>query len=164
MRAVIQRVKSASVTVDGKLISKIGPGLCVLIGISRDDKETDSDWIMNKILKLCLFDNIESGRRWSSNVVDRQLEILCVSQFTLYATMKGNKLDFHHSMESTTSRIVYECLLDKMRRSYDPLKIHDGLFGAFMALDIVNDGPVTINIESPQSPVEKQKSNDGNKS
>lgn len=78
--------------------------------------------------------------------------------------MKGNKLDFHHSMESTTSRIVYECLLDKMRRSYDPLKIHDGLFGAFMALDIVNDGPVTINIESPQSPVEKQKSNDGNKS
>ena len=92
---------------------------------------------MNKILKLCLFDNIESGRRWSSNVVDRQLEILCVSQFTLYATMKGNKLDFHHSMESTTSRIVYECLLDKMRRSYDPLKIHDGLFGGKITRNIL---------------------------
>ncbi|KAI7690008.1 D-aminoacyl-tRNA deacylase 1 [Sarcoptes scabiei] len=152
MRAVIQRVKSASVTaVDGKIISKIDHGLCVLIGISRNDTEIDSDYISRKILKLCLFDNPENGKRWQNSVVDRNYEILCVSQFTLYSIMKGNKLDFHQSMESKKSKIVYDKLLDKLRDMYCFEKIKDGQFGALMEVNIVNDGPVTINIESPRS-------------
>ncbi|XP_017494832.1 PREDICTED: D-tyrosyl-tRNA(Tyr) deacylase-like [Rhagoletis zephyria] len=149
MRAVIQRVTSASVTVDEKVISQIGQGLCVLIGISRDDTEADSDWICNKILKLTLFDNTETGKRWSSSVTSRDFEVLCISQFTLFATLKGNKPDFHLAMEPVASKALYQGLLKKLRSQYSPDRIHDGQFGAYMKIKIENDGPVTVNIESP---------------
>ncbi|KAI2806003.1 D-tyrosyl-tRNA(Tyr) deacylase [Blomia tropicalis] len=157
MKALIQRVKSASVIVDGNVISQIGQGLCVLIGISRDDTEKDSEWICNKILKLCLFDNPENGKRWSANVQTNQLEILCVSQFTLYTTLKGNKPDFHHAMEQSKSSEFYKRFLDRMRQQYQDDKIQDGQFGAMMEVNIVNDGPVTIQIESPQTALVREK-------
>ena len=104
-------------------------------------------------MKLCLFDHPESGKRWSASVQSLGLEILCVSQFTLYTTLKGNKPDFHLSMEPTRSRQMYDEILTKLRSQYpnnQADKIKDGQFGALMEVNIVNDGPVTVNIESPK--------------
>jgi len=111
----------------------------------------------NKILKLCLFDEPSTGKRWCTNVQSRQFEVLCVSQFTLYTTLKGNKPDFHLAMEPTKSKELYESLLTRLRTLYQADKIHDGEFGAMMQVNIVNDGPVTIDIESPQIPAKINK-------
>ncbi len=94
MKAIIQRVCTASVTVSNELISSIQNGLCVLIGISRDDNDKDIDYIVRKILNIRLFDSdvtAESGNsKWDKSVVDRDFEVLCVSQFTLQSNLKGN--------------------------------------------------------------------------
>lgn len=95
-----------------------------------------------------MFDNDDTGKRWSNSVTNKQFEILCVSQFTLYCTLKGNKPDFHKSMEANKSKILYDSLLEKLKQNYLPEKIQNGVFGALMEVNIVNDGPVTINIES----------------
>ncbi|XP_065052061.1 D-aminoacyl-tRNA deacylase-like [Rhopilema esculentum] len=149
MRAVIQRVAKASVSVDGELVSSIGKGLCVLIGISGDDSSKDADYIVRKILNLRLFD--EGDKRWRKSVKDEDLEVLCVSQFTLYSVLKGNKPDFHKAMEAERSKLLYEEILGKLRKDYAEDKIKDGRFAAYMQVSIQNDGPVTINIESPTS-------------
>ena len=94
MKAVIQRVQSASVSVDGNVIASIGRGICVLIGIHVKDTPKERETIVRKILNLRIFDD-EKNKRWSKSVKDLNLEILCVSQFTLYHIMKGNKPDFH---------------------------------------------------------------------
>lgn len=90
-------------------------------------------------------------KRWMQSVKDQQLEILCVSQFTLYAsTKKGNKPDFHHAaLGGDKAQLLYKNLLEQLGKDYDPLKIKDGVFGAMMQVIIQNDGPVTIEIESP---------------
>ncbi|XP_054156890.1 D-aminoacyl-tRNA deacylase-like [Oppia nitens] len=150
MRAVIQRVQNASVFVNDQLISQIGKGLCVLVGISRDDTREDMDYIVRKILNTRLFDNRETGKRWSDSVVDRDYEILSVSQFTLYGNLKkGNKPDFHQSMDTKLSEDFYNEFLDKLRTGYKSDRVKDGQFGAMMAVNICNDGPVTITLESP---------------
>ena len=94
MKAIIQRVQSASVSVDDNIIAKIGRGICVLIGIHVKDTPKVRETIVRKILNLRIFDD-EKNKRWSKSVKDLNLEILCVSQFTLYHIMKGNKPDFH---------------------------------------------------------------------
>jgi len=147
MKAVIQRVLNASVTVDGEMISSIGKGLCVLIGISRDDTDREIDYIVRKILNLRVFDD-EDGKRWNKSVIDLQLPVLCVSQFTLYAVLKGNKPDFHQTMANDQSRDFYQRFLSRMSDSHKPEFIKDGLFGAFMQVHIQNDGPVTISVDS----------------
>ncbi|EDV29445.1 D-tyrosyl-tRNA(Tyr) deacylase 1 [Trichoplax sp. H2] len=149
MKALIQRVTAASVTVDGELISSIGRGLCILIGISRYDTDKDLDYISRKVLSLRLFEDGE--KRWTKNVMEKNLEILCVSQFTLYSVLKGNKLDFHNAMAADSSKQLYEKFLSQLRSSYKPEAIKDGLFGAYMQIDIRNDGPVTYQLESPQT-------------
>ncbi|XP_072030334.1 uncharacterized protein [Amphiura filiformis] len=148
MRAIVQRVTKASVTVGDELISSIGRGLCVLIGISRDDTPKERDYIARKILNLRVFDD-DNGKRWNKSVKDKQLEILCVSQFTLYTIMKGNKPDFHSAMGGEESEQFYNEFLDILRKDYDPAKIKDGKFGAYMQVHIQNDGPVTIQLDSP---------------
>ncbi|KAI6212821.1 hypothetical protein M3Y94_00074300 [Aphelenchoides besseyi] len=148
MRLVIQRVTRAAVSVDGQLISEIGRGLCVLVGICREDTDDDIDYGVRKLLNLRFFDNSENEKRWDKSVKDRQFEILCVSQFTLHAIMKGNKLDFHRSMAPNESSTFYERFLDKLRSSYVADKVKDGKFGAYMNVQIENDGPVTINLDS----------------
>lgn len=147
MRAVIQRVTSASVTVNGEIISSIGRGFCVLIGICREDTEDDLDYIAQKVLKIKLFEN-DDGKKWSSNVVDKNFEILCVSQFTLYYHLKGNKLDFHRAMSANLSEPFYNKFLQKLGALYNHELIKDGKFGALMEVKIVNDGPVTVQLES----------------
>ncbi len=152
MRAIIQRVLKASVTVGDEIISSISNGYCVLIGISRDDTEKDMDFIVRKILNIRLFeDDNESAAKnskWNKSVVDRDFEILCVSQFTLQSSLKGNKPDFHLAMSAETSKDFYNKFLQQMRTSYKSEKIKDGQFGAYMQVNIQNDGPVTIIIDS----------------
>ncbi|EGG09933.1 uncharacterized protein MELLADRAFT_71152 [Melampsora larici-populina 98AG31] len=172
MKAVIQRVLAASVEVDGHRISEIKRGLCVLIGIGADDVRADMDYIVNKILNLRLFpsevpDNLkksteleshqspppaENVKQWAKNVKDIEGEVLCVSQFTLLAqTKKGNKPDFHNAMQSTSSRVMYAELLELMKLSYCSERIKDGEFGAMMQVNIANDGPVTITLDSKEA-------------
>ncbi|XP_064472262.1 D-aminoacyl-tRNA deacylase 1-like isoform X2 [Ornithodoros turicata] len=147
MRAVIQRVASAAVSVDGRVISSIGRGLCVLIGVHRDDSEDDMEYIIRKILNLKLFDD-DSGKRWRHSVRDLKLEVLCVSQFTLYCTLKGNKPDFHQAMDGERSKSFYSEFLRRLKSEHGGALVKDGEFGALMQVDIRNDGPVTVELES----------------
>ncbi|KAJ1978505.1 D-tyrosyl-tRNA(Tyr) deacylase [Dimargaris xerosporica] len=149
MRAVIQRVTEASVAVNGEVISSIGKGLCVLIGITHEDEAKDIDYMVRKVLNLRLFDD-ETGKMWRKSAKDLGLEILSVSQFTLYAKAKGNKPDFHCAMPGSASKDYYHTFLEQLRAAYDPTKIKDGEFGAMMSVNIVNDGPVTIQLDSRQ--------------
>lgn len=139
-------------SVSDELVSSIQSGLCVLVGISRDDTEKDMDYMTRKLLNIRLFeDDAQSSggdSKWMKSVVDRDLEILCVSQFTLQSTLKGNKPDFHAAMGGEQSRAFYDNFLYKLRKAYKPEKIKDGRFGAYMQVDIQNDGPVTILIDS----------------
>eukprot|EP01098_Paradermamoeba_levis_P012596 TRINITY_DN553_c0_g6_i4.p1 TRINITY_DN553_c0_g6~~TRINITY_DN553_c0_g6_i4.p1 ORF type:complete len:293 (+),score=53.66 TRINITY_DN553_c0_g6_i4:747-1625(+) len=167
MKVVIQRVKSASVTVDGVVISQIGRGLLVLVGICKDDSEEDADYICKKVLGARLFED-ETGKHWSKSAKDKGLEILFVSQFTLYAYLNGNKPDFHLAMGSEVSRTFYENFLQKVTSQYDKAKIKDGQFGAMMDVGLVNEGPVTLLLDSaqrgpPPSPTPTQQNSDKGK-
>ncbi|KAM3622937.1 uncharacterized protein V6R79_005059 [Siganus canaliculatus] len=153
MRAIIQRVTTASVTVGEEQVSSIGRGLCVLLGISTDDTQRDADYIVRKILNLRLFDD-ENGRAWSKSVMDRDFEVLCVSQFTLQCILKGNKPDFHTAMPAELSQPFYNSILENLRTTYKPELIKDGKFGAYMQVHIQNDGPVTIELNSPAGPTD----------
>lgn len=150
MKAVIQRVLKASVTVSDELVSSISNGLCVLVGIARDDTEKDIEFIVRKILNIRLFesDDPDSGAKWNKSVMEKDFEILCVSQFTLQSTLKGTKPDFHLAMSSDQSKEFYEKFLLHMGKQYKPEKIKDGRFGAYMQVNIQNDGPVTILLDS----------------
>ncbi|WKY09741.1 hypothetical protein Q1695_002248 [Nippostrongylus brasiliensis] len=101
---------------------------------------------VRKILNVRLFES--DNKRWDKSVKDEGLEVLCVSQFTLYGFLKGNKLDFHNSMNPQDASLFYGRFMDKLRSSYLPENIQDGRFAAMMNVAIVNDGPVTINIDS----------------
>jgi len=148
MRAVVQRVLSASVTVDGEIISQISRGLMVLVGIGVDDNVSDIETLAKKILNLKVFAHSTSNM-WKTNVKEIQGEILCVSQFTLMAnTSKGSKPDFHRAMSAGQSRAMYESFLKYMGAQYAPEKIKDGRFGAMMNVSLTNEGPVTFTLDS----------------
>ncbi|KIL00083.1 hypothetical protein PAXRUDRAFT_360553 [Paxillus rubicundulus Ve08.2h10] len=148
MRAVIQRVASASVTVDGKVISSISRGLMVLVGIGTDDTPADIDTLSNKILSLRVFADA-SGTMWKTSVKDIAGEVLCVSQFTLMAnTTRGNKPDFHRAMSAESSRQLYAVFLDKMKQLYVADRIKDGQFGAMMDVSLTNEGPVSFTLDT----------------
>ncbi|KAJ8700422.1 D-tyrosyl-tRNA(Tyr) deacylase [Pleurotus ostreatus] len=150
MRAVIQRVASASVSVNNEVVSSISRGLMVLVGIGRDDTAEDVAFIAKKILALRLFEATDdSTKMWRSNVSDIDGDILCVSQFTLMAnTSKGNKPDFHLAMSTEQSKEMYGALLLKLSGMYKAEKIKDGRFGAMMDVTLTNEGPVTLTIDS----------------
>ncbi|GAA5899005.1 hypothetical protein JCM6882_004590 [Rhodosporidiobolus microsporus] len=163
MKAVIQRVTDASVTVDGQVIAKIGRGILCLIGISTADTEYESEWLKNKILGLKMFPDYKDGEEWGwkHSVMDADYDIICVSQFTLQANLKkGMKPDFHGAMASETSRAFYEDFLAKMRSSYKAEKIQEGKFGGQMYVSLLSDGPCTLLLDSttdaPAKPVPKQ--------
>ncbi|KAL0819073.1 hypothetical protein ABMA28_008346 [Loxostege sticticalis] len=148
MKALIQRVMKANVAVNGEVISSIEQGLCVLIGISSSDTIKDMEYIVRKLLSVKVFDD-ESNTKWKKTVVDKDYELLCVSQFTLYNTWKGNRPDFHNAMSAEKSKEFYDQFLQMLKDAYQPDKIKDGQFGAYMQVSIQNDGPVTFEIESP---------------
>jgi D-aminoacyl-tRNA deacylase len=139
MRALIQRVSRASVSADGEIVSAIGPGLLVLLGVGRQDTAEDADWLAAKVRSLRVFPN-EFGRM-NEPLGDR--ELLCVSQFTLYGdTRRGNRPSYVEAASPELAEPLYErfCERTEARR---------GAFGAIMAVELVNDGPVTLMIESP---------------
>jgi len=151
MRAVLQRVKSASVTVDGQVVSKIGPGLLCLIGVGKDDVAADAEYICRKILNIRLWPNLENRERaFDSNCVDNGYELLLVSQFTLFGRLKGNKLDFSRAMSPLTAKDQYQQFVERVRAAYEGDRVKDGVFGAMMDVELINDGPVTINIDSQE--------------
>ncbi|KAI8930857.1 hypothetical protein NX059_011874 [Plenodomus lindquistii] len=161
MRTVLQRVKSASVTVDGQLVSSIGKGLLVLAAISRDDTDKDIDFMANKILKTKFWDDesTEPHGRWKHSVKDIDGEILCVSQFTLHASLKkGNKPDFHQSASGDKAKTLYQAFYNKVETLYKSDKVKNGVFAAMMDVALVNDGPVTIQIDTDPPKIEDPQS------
>ncbi|CAG9531602.1 unnamed protein product [Cercopithifilaria johnstoni] len=148
MRAVIQRVTKAAVFIDGQLESSIERGICVLLAINIEDTSDDIQYVVRKLLNIRMFPDAETGKRWDKSVKDLGFEILCVSQFTLYSLLKGNKLDFHQSMAPTESQQFYQNFIAELRKAYKPERIKDGRFGAMMNVQIENDGPVTLILDS----------------
>ena len=146
MRTLIQRVKKASVTIDGKLISLINNGLLVFVGIEENDNDEDIAWLTKKIANIRLFDD-EAGVM-NRSVVDIDGEILAVSQFTLMAsTKKGNRPSYIKAAKPDISVPLYEQFCNEMEIAVNkPVK--RGVFGADMKVELLNDGPVTIFIDS----------------
>jgi D-tyrosyl-tRNA(Tyr) deacylase len=138
MKALVQRVSQAAVDVEGEHVSQIGPGMLVLLGVSRDDTEAEADRLAEKVRALRIFDDAEG--RMNEPLGDR--EILCVSQFTLYGdTRKGNRPSF---VEAARPEMA-EPLVERVRAA---LGAQGGRFGARMAVELVNDGPVTVLIDA----------------
>uniref|UniRef100_A0A2N9G5W5 D-aminoacyl-tRNA deacylase n=1 Tax=Fagus sylvatica TaxID=28930 RepID=A0A2N9G5W5_FAGSY len=123
MRAVVQRVASASVEVEGRIVSEIGPGLLVLVGLHESDSDSDADYICRKVLNMRLFPNENTGKGWDQNVMQRNYEVLLVSQFTLYGILKGNKPDFHVAMPPQMAKPFYASLVERFQKSYNPSAI-----------------------------------------
>jgi D-aminoacyl-tRNA deacylase len=139
MRALVQRVTRASVTVDGGEKAAIGPGLLVLLGVTTTDTAKDADWLADKVRALRVFPDQEG--RMNEPLDDR--EVLCVSQFTLYGdTRKGNRPSYIAAAPPEIAKPLYE-------RFCHRLNARQGVFGAMMAVELVNDGPVTLLLESP---------------
>jgi D-aminoacyl-tRNA deacylase len=140
VRAVVQRVSRAAVSVDGGLVSEIGPGMLVLLGVGRDDRERDADWLADKIRALRIFAD-EEGRM---NEPLGEREVLCVSQFTLYGdARRGNRPSYIAAAAPDVAEPLYE-------RFCERLGARRGVFGAMMAVELVNDGPVTVIVEKPR--------------
>ncbi|BFI24202.1 D-aminoacyl-tRNA deacylase [Marchantia polymorpha subsp. ruderalis] len=148
MRAVLQRVVSARVEVEGRIVSQIGPGLLVLVGVLESDTDVDAEYMCRKILNTKIFTNDDSGKAWDQNVMQKGYEVLLVSQFTLYGQLKGNKLDFHVAMPPERAKPFYESFVARVAKAYEDDRVKDGVFGAMMQVHLVNDGPVTIQLES----------------
>lgn len=148
MRAVVQRVTESSVEVNNRVIGKIGQGLLVLLGISSEDTEKDSDYILRKILGLRVFNDQEGNMNLS--VSDISGELLLVSQFTLYGdARKGNRPSYIRAAKSDSSKIIYDSFIKKLEAS--GIKFETGKFGADMNVSIKNDGPVTILLDSERN-------------
>lgn len=146
MRAVIQRVKNASLTVGSHLISKVEKGLLVYLGIGLDDTSLDRDWLINKIVNMRIF-NDDDGKM-NLSVQDIGGEILVVSQFTLYAsTKKGNRPSYLRSAKPNQAILLYEDFLDNIKKI---VPTSAGIFGADMKVSYTNDGPITITIDTKQ--------------
>lgn len=146
MKIVIQRVSTASVTIDNNLYSEIGQGLMVLVGVVEGDTQEDADWLASKTAGLRIF-NDECGVM-NRSVVDIDGSVLAVSQFTLAAsTRKGNRPSYIHAAQHTTAIPLYERYCKKVSDLIGK-EVAKGVFGADMKVALINDGPVTIIIDS----------------
>lgn len=148
MRAVIQRVNRASVSINHRLFSEIGPGLMVLIGITEEDNMEDIDWLCNKIVHLRIFN--DSNDVMNRSVLETGGEILAISQFTLFAkTKKGNRPSYIRAAKPDVAIPVYNNIIGLLSLLLGK-EVKSGIFGAMMQVDIVNDGPVTIIIDTKE--------------
>lgn len=146
MRAVIQRVSKASVTIDGKVHSQIGDGLLVLLGIEDADTDGDIEWLSGKIVNLRIF-NDENGVM-NLSVTDKKGEVMLVSQFTLHAsTKKGNRPSYIKASKPDIAIPLYEKMIHQLSADLGQA-IKTGEFGADMKVELLNDGPVTIVIDT----------------
>jgi len=144
MKAVVQRVKSASVSIGGELFSSIEKGLLVLLGIENADTQKEAEYVCSKLLKLRIFE--DDNEKMNYSVSDINGEILIVSQFTLAGSVKkGLRPSFDNAMHPKDAQILYEKFVDMAKCS--GLNIQTGKFGAMMDVALINDGPVTFIIE-----------------
>jgi D-tyrosyl-tRNA(Tyr) deacylase len=145
MRAVLQRVREASVTVDGATVGQIGPGLLVLLGVGKADTEADLDFMVDKIPALRIFE--DDAGKMNRSLLDTSRAMLAVSQFTLYAdTRKGRRPSFTDAMEPERAKQLYALFCERCRAL--GLTVAEGVFAADMKVSLVNDGPVTITLDS----------------
>lgn len=145
MKIVIQRVSEASVKVDGKIVGEIGKGLILLVGVDENDEKTDADWLVQKVLNLRIFGDEEG--KLNLSVKDISGEILCISQFTLIADYKkGNRPSFIKAAKPDKAIPLFDYFKEEIAQS--GLKMESGIFGADMKVSLVNDGPVTIVMDS----------------
>lgn len=146
MKTVVQRVSHASVTVEGKKVASIGDGLLILLGIVNDDDQNDIDWLVNKVINLRIF-NDENGVM-NKSLKDINGEVIIVSQFTLHAsTKKGNRPSYIKAAKPDVSIPLYESFIKSMQSQVNT-KVQTGIFGADMKVQLLNDGPVTIIIDT----------------
>ncbi len=146
MRALIQRVEHAQVDVDGKTVAKIGKGMLVFLGIGNQDTEDGVDWMVNKIPNLRIFED-ETGKM-NKSLLDVKGQILVVSQFTLYGDCsRGRRPSFSNAAPPQKARELYERFCDEIEQKY-PLKVERGIFQAEMKVSLLNDGPVTLMVET----------------
>lgn len=142
MRAVIQRVKEANCQVEGQMTGKIGTGLLILLGIEENDTYEDLEWLGNKIIKLRIFSDEDGLMNW--NLEQIQGDILLISQFTLAAqTKKGNRPSFIRAAKPDTAKPLYNQMIEFLEASTQK-QVACGIFGADMQIHLINDGPVTI--------------------
>ena len=145
MRAVVQRVTSASVTVDGKLVSEIGKGLLIFHGVAQEDTSADLDYLANKIANLRVFEDDEG--RMNRSLLEIGGEALVVSQFTLYGDCrKGRRPSFIDAAPPDKAEMLYQHLIEELSNKGIPVK--GGVFQAMMDVKLANDGPVTILLDS----------------
>jgi len=146
MRLVLQRVSFACVQVNNEIVGEIGYGLLVFLGISPLDTEDDIDWLIKKLIALRIFNDIEGKMNFS--VVDVKGQILVISQFTLFANChKGNRPSFTGSASPTIAIPLYESFVERLKNNFSG-KVATGIFGADMKVELLNDGPVTIILDS----------------
>jgi D-tyrosyl-tRNA(Tyr) deacylase len=144
LKAVIQRVNEASVEVGGQVVGKIGHGLLVFLGIGKDDEQKDIDWMIEKIINVRIF---ERGGKFDLSLLDMKGELLLVSQFTLYGDCsKGRRPSFSDAMGVDEARELFEVFVAKAREKV--FRLEAGVFQAHMGVNLINDGPVTLIIDS----------------
>lgn len=145
MKAVIQRVKNASVTVDGREVARIGKGLLVLVGIGKGDTETDLNWTIEKLINLRIFEKEEGKLDYS--LLDIEGDLLLVSQFTLFGDCKkGRRPSFSEAMSANEARAMFQQFVETAKKKVR--NVQTGVFQASMDIFLINDGPVTIILDS----------------
>ena len=148
MRAVVQRVRRAVVTVEGRVAGRIGPGLVVLLGVGRTDNDRDVDWMADKVSSLRIF--ADAAGQMNRSVAEAEGALLVVSQFTLFGDCRrGRRPSYVAAAEPDQARRLYLGVVDRLRRA--GYTVETGEFGAMMNVELVNDGPVTLLIDSERT-------------
>lgn len=148
MRAVVQRVRRAAVTVEGRVAGTIGPGLVVLLGVGRSDGDHDADWMADKVAGLRIF--ADAAGQMNRSVAEAEGALLVVSQFTLFGDCRrGRRPSYIAAAEPEEARRLYLAVVDRLRRA--GYTVETGEFGAMMDVELVNDGPVTLLIDSERT-------------
>ena len=142
MKLVVQRVTSASVEVDSKIVGQIKEGLMVLVGFGESDSTKEADYLAKKLVKLRIFE--DENERMNKSVKDINAELLLVPQFTLYASTKKNRPSFHKALSPDKATELFDYFTNQCRQS---VNVETGEFGAFMKVSLLNNGPVTILLE-----------------
>jgi len=145
MKVLIQRVKQASVDVNNECVGKIDKGLLVFLGVKEEDTEDNVDYLVNKIINLRIFS--DDNDKMNLSLLDTNGQVLVVSQFTLYADCsRGRRPSYTNAATPKLAKKLYKSFIEKLKR--EDIKVQSGIFGAYMDVNLINDGPVTIMIEN----------------